>query len=251
MIPGALTAQQVTALHTDLLEIAHAQNKDGLKSRNVYIYKRMFEKSQAHLDLFFNEPIATLAEFIIGDGHDEGVDPFTSTALQTHVIHNNCLITPPKKSGVNIWHQDDQPHYLVKEGPTPQNVHLPVLAFTVNYYLNDCKNHDNGPTRVVPGSHLFGKPCPNNPESHYKVRYCCGSAGTAVLFNNQVWHAGCPNKSDQYRYVSQVTYARRLVGHKYYPFMNYEMPEHVINRVTGMGKREKRMLGFLDHGAWG
>jgi len=45
-----------------------------------------------------------------------------------------------------------------------------------------------------------------------------------------------------------VTYGRRLVGHKYYPFMNYNMPESVHKDAS---PRLRRLLGFLNHGAYG
>jgi hypothetical protein len=41
--------------------------------------------------------------------------------------------------------------------------------------------------------------------------------------------------------MTQVSYARRLIGHKYFPFMNYQMPEHVY---AGANPRLKRLLGF-------
>jgi hypothetical protein len=68
------------------------------------------------------------------------------------------------------------------------------------------------------------------------------------MFNCQVWHRGAPNTSDRIRYMTQISYARRLIGHKYYPFMNYQMPEHVYANAD---ERLKRLLGFLPHGAYG
>ena len=68
------------------------------------------------------------------------------------------------------------------------------------------------------------------------------------MFKNQVWHRGGPNQSDRTRYITQITYARRIIGHKYFPFMNYEMPEHVF---ADADERKKRLLGFLPSGAYG
>ncbi len=68
------------------------------------------------------------------------------------------------------------------------------------------------------------------------------------MFNNQVWHRGAPNRSEQARAITQVSYGRRMVGHFFYPFMNYHMPEHVY---SGAGPRLKRLLGFLPSGAYG
>jgi hypothetical protein len=45
-----------------------------------------------------------------------------------------------------------------------------------------------------------------------------------------------------------VSYGRKLIGHKYAPFMNYQMPEHVYRDA---GPRRKRLLGFLPSGAYG
>jgi hypothetical protein len=68
------------------------------------------------------------------------------------------------------------------------------------------------------------------------------------MFNNQVWHRGGPNSSDRTRYMAQISYARRLIGHKYSPFMNYQMPEHVY---ADADERLRVLLGFLPNGAYG
>ena len=199
----------------------------------------MFEHSQANLNLFDLEPIVSFAEALIAEN--------------CHVIHNNSFITPPG-GGITTWHQDDLPHYVVTDGEPPTNVHLPVLVFTCNYYLTDVTKIEHGCTEVIPGSHLIGA----NPRQVFntdawgkwqdKVHYNLGKAGSVIMFNNQVWHRGGPNQSNRSRYITQITYGRRLIGHKYYPFMNYTMPEHVYRNAT---PRLKRLVGFLDHGAYG
>lgn len=197
---------------------------------------RLFETSRANLTLFDLEPIATFAERL--------VDP------NCHVIHNNSFITPPG-AGLVAWHQDDPPHLIALDGEPPRNIRLPVLFFTANYYLTDVTEVEHGGTEVIPGSHLFGKPCPKNMEGtewEDRIVPCLGQAGSVVMFNNQVWHRGGPNRSDRTRYITQITYARRCIGHMYYPFMNYQMPEHVYKDAD---PRLKRLLGFKNHGAYG
>jgi ectoine hydroxylase-related dioxygenase (phytanoyl-CoA dioxygenase family) len=130
-------------------------------------------------------------------------------------------------------------------------VRLPVLLFSCNYYLTDVTEIQHGPTQVVPGSHLFGAGPPASLEGTLwedKMFNCLGKAGSVIMFNNQVWHRGAPNRSSRTRYVTQVSYGRRLIGHKYYPFMNYQMPEHVYRDAN---PRLKRLLGFLPSGAYG
>ena len=197
---------------------------------------RMFEQSRANLRLFDWEPVVSFAEALI--------------APPCHVIHNNSFRTHTD-GAISGWHQDDPPHFLVTEGEPPTNIRLPVLLFTANYYLTDVTEPKYGPTEVIPGSHMFGASPPSDMKGtkwEDKVVPCLGKAGTVVMFNNQVWHRGAPNESDRIRYITQISYARRLIGHKYYPFMNYVMPEHVYANAD---KRLKRLLGFLPSGAYG
>ena len=197
---------------------------------------RLFENSPANLALFDMDPMTAFAEAVI--------------APNCHVIHNNSFTTK-HGGGITTWHQDDASQYIVTHGERPTNVRLPVLFFTANYYLTDVTEIAHGGTEVIPGSHLFGGSPPKVIEGtpyESMVLPCLGKAGSVVLFNNQVWHRGGPNQSDRVRYITQVTYARRIISHMYYPFMNYQMPEHVYKDAN---PRLKRLLGFLDHGAYG
>jgi len=97
---------------------------------------------------------------------------------------------------------------------------------------------------------LFGRPVPKELPAELEARVdpCLGKAGSVVIFNNQVWHRGGPNQSDHTRYITQVTYGRRMINTMYYPFMNYVMPEHVYKDAN---PRLRRLLGFLNHGPYG
>lgn len=234
VLPPALCAE----LRSDLDRIIKENPlKEGHVSPTMEFTARAFENSPANLSLFELEPIVSFAEALIGAN------------CHAHVIHNNSFKT--LSGGGTAWHQDDPPHYLVTHGEPPTNVRLPVLLFTANYYLTDVNEPADGGTEVIPRSHLFGKPCPEQIEGteyESKIHYNLGPAGSVIMFNNQVWHRGGPNKSGRTRYITQVSYARRLVGHKYHPFMNYQMPAHVYE---GASERKKRLLGFLPRGAYG
>jgi ectoine hydroxylase-related dioxygenase (phytanoyl-CoA dioxygenase family) len=252
VIPNVLTPDRCEMLRTDLDDrLKQELGKKYLKSKKII--KRMFEQSQSNLDLFALEPIVTFAEQLIGDANGENyaIEDGIPNANTIHVIHNNSFKLPPESDGLakNTWHQDDTPHVLSLDGKPLTNIRLNVLAFTVNYYLTDVLSEANGPTQVIPGSHLFGKLC-NGDISDYedRIHSCLGAMGTAVCFNNQVWHRGSRNSSAVTRYITQVTYAKRLVGHKYSPFMNYQMPSHCYE---GTDERLKQLLGFLPGGAYG
>ena len=234
-LPSLLPPEWVSELATDLdRDLANSEELEGKKE--THLIHRMFERSDANLRLFDMEPIVSFAEALI--------------AANCHVIHNNSFVTPTG-AGLQRWHQDDPPHYLVTHGEAPTNVRLPVLVFTANYYLTDVTEVENGSTETIPRSHLYGQPCPDSLEDTEWEHLCCpnlGPAGSVIMFNNQVWHRGGPNLSERTRKITQVTYGRRLVGHKFYPFMNYQMPEHLFQDTD---ERRRRLLGFLEHGAYG
>jgi ectoine hydroxylase-related dioxygenase (phytanoyl-CoA dioxygenase family) len=234
VIENFLSAQRVAAL-TSEIERAFAEHKDQTGGI-IELRCRMFEASQENVRLFDLEPMATFAETLI--------------ATECHVVHNNAFTSPPG-GGITFWHQDDPPHMIVTSGEPPKNIQLPVLLFTANYYLTDVTTLADGPTQFVPGSHLFGASPPADvTASKYKdtIRTCYGRAGTVIIFNNQVWHRGAPVTGNRTRLVTQVSYARRIIGHRYFPFMNYQMPEHVYRDAN---PRLRRLLGFLPTGPYG
>lgn len=241
VIPDVLPADLIGELRADLDRVLGDTNEPTAKAE---LWPRMFESSRANLSLFDREPVVTFAERVIG-GERPGFG-----ADHVHVIHNNSFRTRPRQ-GISDWHQDEPAYYRVTDGKPPQNVRLPVLLFTCNYYLTDVTEPEQGPTQFIPGSHLFGATPPQAIEGTPwadQVVNAYGRAGTAILFTCQTWHRGAPNRSERVRYVTQVSYAHRTIGHRYYPFMNYVMPEHVY---ADANPRLKRLLGWVPRGPYG
>ena len=77
-------------------------------------------------------------------------------------------------------------------------------------WLLDDFTAENGPTRVVPGSHLRGTlpkdEMPDPAAPHPNERLLLAPAGTVVIFNSHVWHGGTLNR----------TAARRRALHSYF-----------------------------------
>jgi hypothetical protein len=235
VLHDVLPRELIPVLKSDL---DRALNSDPKPGAMLELQMRIFELSKANLAIFELEPIVSFAEKLL--------------VYDPHVVHNNSFRTP-SGGGISTWHQDDPPHYLVTHGEPPTNVRLPVMLFTANYYLTDVESIDFGPTQAIPGSHLFGAAPPGEMAGtkwESSIVSCLGRAGTVVMFNNQVWHRGAPNRSDRVRYMTQVSYARRIIGHRYFPFMNYRMPERCYAGVEN-NPRKKRLLGFLPTGPYG
>jgi ectoine hydroxylase-related dioxygenase (phytanoyl-CoA dioxygenase family) len=92
-------------------------------------------------------------------------------------------------------------------------------------------------TEFIPGSHRSGRhPAPGDYDANGVPSYngqqvfkACGKAGSAVLWNDQIWHQGGPNTSDgRIRWVIQAPYAKRYIAQRFYPFINYRMPAEIL-----------------------
>ncbi len=96
----------------------------------------------------------------------------------------------------------------------------------------DDMTKDNGPTRVVPGSHLWApinvpyvnigdwEPEPLSAEDEARIPkdlsapypgevFVEARAGSAIICNSSMWHSGTLKKSNSYRRMLHLTYTRR------------------------------------------
>jgi ectoine hydroxylase-related dioxygenase (phytanoyl-CoA dioxygenase family) len=140
-----------------------------------------------------------------------------------HVIANTAWRNPPKPNDpAQAWHVDAGPHIPLEEGVEwPVHIPHPVFAIGVHIFLKDCTEGD-GPTGVLPGSHLSGRFPPNdereNPNLTYRNRSAVkltASAGDVGMFVSDVWHRRLPTGPyDQGRFFLQVHYGRRDIAQR-------------------------------------
>lgn len=80
-------------------------------------------------------------------------------------------------------------------------------------WLLDDFTLENGATRVVPGSHRFGKAPQDvmeDPRQPYaNEQLLTAPAGTVVIFNSHTWHGGTLNRTDKPRRAMHSYYCRR------------------------------------------
>src|ERR1043166_5958044 len=68
---------------------------------------------------------------------------------------------------------------------------------------------ENGATRMVPGSHRWGRvPPPEMYEAHPEQELVTGKAGTVVIMNAHMWHGGTANRTASPRRAMHVYYTR-------------------------------------------
>jgi hypothetical protein len=80
-------------------------------------------------------------------------------------------------------------------------------------WLLDDFTADNGPTRLVPGSHLWGKlPADEMADpaaAHPNETVLLAPAGTVVIFNSHLWHGGTLNRTGAPRRALHSYFCRR------------------------------------------
>ncbi|UIJ83171.1 phytanoyl-CoA dioxygenase family protein [Rhizobium leguminosarum] len=102
---------------------------------------------------------------------------------------------------------------------------------------------ENGPTRLVPGSHKWG----NSPQSvladrsapHPDEVFITGKPGTLVVFNGHAWHAGTENKSGRSRTALHAYITARDVPQE------IPLSDHLsVETVGRFSESEKWFLGI-------
>jgi len=243
VLPGVLSPAEVTMLKAGVERVFTRPSPEAAMYGHPAIWRpKMLEQGEEFEALIDHPGIAAFADALLGD--------------DCHLIANSALRTGPGQA-ISGWHADD-----VVRVPLPRGVVLdpripmPTYVLPCHYYLNDV-DEELGPTQFIPGSPRSGRtPGPEDMDAHGIPRYgdrpvvsAAGPAGTCVMWHEQTWHRGGPNVSNgRIRWVIQTPFARRWVAQRFWPHVNYHLPEDVVARAT---PRRKRLLGFHAIGAYG
>lgn len=208
---------------------------DPAGSNSQIIRHQMFLKGQIFENLIDRSPVIDFVEAILGD--------------TCHLISENAIYTRPGQ-GIDNWHVDEAVHFP-RPADVPLDPRIPVPCFVVQalYYLVDV-DQELGPTQFVPGSQRSGrKPDPELVYEGRGITSAIAKAGDCTLQNGQAWHRGATNLTkDRSRVVQQVSYGRRFIAQRFYPFVNYHLPEEILERAP---ERRKRLFGIHPRGAYG
>jgi len=239
MLPGVLQPVEIEALRAALDRLFDNEAyRESYNLQGEFIGLRLFETDPIFVDMLTREPFISLAEHILGP--------------DCHLMAQNALRTAPGQA-IDTFHVDDTLIFPVPDGVERHDarLRLPVFYFNLSFALTDIPSVEYGPTQYIPGSQYSGR-YPNDPfeptfEGREPVSLLC-KAGDAYLFNGQGWHRGAPNTSNQTRYLFGMTFSKRFVAQRFYPYVTYQLPQHVLDRAD---ERCKRVLGFHPKGAYG
>jgi ectoine hydroxylase-related dioxygenase (phytanoyl-CoA dioxygenase family) len=234
-----LTPEEVAALK-DAMERKYADPRmhdpEGDHIRGISLM-RMFEYDRAFRDLIVREPFVSLVEAILG--------------ADCHLMSQNALRYAPGQGGG--WHVDDRIHFPLPDDVPRHDPRITLPCFVINVLIPfiDIDTLEDGPTQIVPGSHYSGRRPPTQDNPTFEGRGAVSlftKAGGAYMFNSQVWHRGAPNLTNRFRLIAGATYSQRIIAQRFYPFIDYRMPEHVFD---GADARLQRLLGRHEKGAYG
>ncbi len=138
-----------------------------------------------------------------------------------HVIANQLvlkyvthLLQDVKLSSLNV--RSVQPRGEVRQ---PLHVDMAAIPDQRGYWVCNALwmlqdiTIENGPLRVVPGTHRSGKlpqdVLDNPSDDHPDQTIVTGAAGTVVVMNAHLWHGGLENQSDSPRRALHAFYCRR------------------------------------------
>ncbi|SDX07166.1 phytanoyl-CoA dioxygenase family protein [Paenibacillus sp. CF384] len=233
---GAISEAWADELHAGLLQYLKEPHLPG---QGDGFRTRMFERGEAYIRLIENEPIVDFAEALLGE--------------KCHMFCMNAFTTK-KGKGFDTWHVDEELFFPLPEGTElDERIQMPTYLITCIYYLVDVAP-DMGPTQLIPTSHRSGQHPPANqdPPIYKGLEPVTINArkGDCLIFSGQTWHRGSTNQSDTDRAVQQMMYGKRWISQRFWPFINYVMPQDVIDYAEG-NPRLRRLLGFHQHGPYG
>lgn len=228
LVADALSPESLRAVRARLVEIAEQERSDG----SAFLYdggnQRVFgllNKGQVFEDIVQHPAVCELMEELLGYN------------FLLSSIHAN--IAGP--GGAPMPLHPDQTF-----APMP----WPPYPFVANsMWMLDDFTERNGATRVVPGSHLHGRP-PDyaTGEGDIETEPVCGPAGTAMIFDGRLWHqTGANTTRDELRHGILTYYCRGFLRQQENPFVAVDREVH--ERATPL---MRRLLGWeIYQGALG
>jgi len=126
----------------------------------------------------------------------------------------DLLFTPPGKGAV-AWHRDVE--FTCNK----------TLSMNTGIYLDDM-NDDNGPLRVVPGSHRTGQPPAKSGAAEPREVIVPVNAGDAVFFDAGLLHSGSPNRSPRRR-IALFPYFGRYFVKRMDGYFTQPLPDDLLN----------------------
>ena len=230
VLPGVLSGEEC-AKYIDVLDRLDQTITQSARDRPRQPGDRLelrgcVKKAPEFMELVDRADILTLLSFLLGYNIQLG----NSHAFIRPGYERAAGESP---QGLFGWHRD------LMRTATPVNGRYPHLATRVGYFFTPADEPTMGSLFVVPGSHrTAGRPAWNRTtDQPYGMHELLVEAGSAVLFDNRLWHSTSPNYSSHARKNLYLEYAQRWLR----PFDYYFQDDAVYAAASPV---LKQLLGY-------
>ncbi|KAK1976336.1 hypothetical protein LZ30DRAFT_637067 [Colletotrichum cereale] len=233
LVKNALLPEEVAILRDAVLSQAAGERNAGVATfdggpggPNQRVWN-LINKGDEFIDLLNHPLIDAIVPWFLGD--------------HAHISTFSANIARPGNVPM-ILHTD-------QASKTPPHRHM-ALGINISFYLVDTVDV-NGATRVYPGSHV-GNVAPCDIWSVDGSIPASGPAGTAVVFDNRLWHTTGPNRATSgqtERPVILLHFVRSYVraGENHYLSLRKEVEERLPQRqLAFFGFRKIPGIGSVD-----
>src|SRR5271170_236557 len=192
-VPEKVPPQQISELKRSFEErIEEEGSLAGIEQGSLRL-SNCVNKGEVFLRASFYAPVLSAAAAVIGR-------PFK--------LHGFNARNPLLGGGVQALHRD------VDTGPQLEGRQTNGSRDLINaLWILDDFTESNGPTRVIPGSHLHSrdirKEMEDPTERHPEEELLIGCAGTIVIINGALWHSGTENVSGEPRRTLHISFVER------------------------------------------
>ena len=242
-LPSVFSEQEVLQLTEEIDQIYKNRQPDGRNPNrpddiDQHFRYEMLNRSEACQKAVGHPRLLAVIEPLLGQ--------------DCHVIANTAWKNPANPNDPSqAWHIDAGPHIPLAEGVLwPKDIPHPIFAIGCHILLQACSLKD-GPTGIIAGSHLSGRPPPGDKLFDIELSFngqqvtpLTGQAGDVLLFVSDVWHRRLPTSSnDQGRFFLQVHYGRRDIQQRLHTAeQTNQLSQAAIKRAAS--RREKTLIGL-------
>lgn len=242
------TSEEVSELIEDINRVFTEYQRDARAAQRPAAEDEMFRyemlnRSAVCQQAIGHPKILAVIEPLIG----EDCHVIANTAWRNKANHKDA-------HGGQGWHIDAGPHVPLAEGLSwPGDIPHPVFAIGTHIFLKDC-NAEDGPTGVIPMSHLSGRTPPADRRMDddlefkgNKAETMITKAGDVSLFVSDVWHRRMPTgEKDSGRFFLQVHYGRRDIAQR---IKTTAEVNHLSDAAIGRAaeQRQKTLIGLHNN----
>ncbi|MGH1483811.1 MAG: phytanoyl-CoA dioxygenase family protein [Geminicoccales bacterium] len=206
----------------------------------------LINKGQAFIDLLSHDVARQLVAHVLGDhyllsSYTANIANPGGTAMKLHTDQWWAPApTRRKRRALPIGSMNRQ-QFDVDEAEIEPSMVAPSACCNIMWMLDDF-TEENGSTRIVPGSHLYGRQPDHERDKDVPTIPATGPAGYAMVFDGRLWHGTGANVSNGRRKGLLTTFC----GPQFRPQENFT----VGTRPEVLEAASEDLLGLLGFAVW-